>query len=1672
MQTAMETAFETSIQLASAGEITSEALQEQIQTTMQTAMETAFEMSIQLAEGGKITTEALQEQIQTTMQTAMETAMETSIQLASAGEITAEELQEQIQTAMQTAMETTFETSIQLAEGGKITTEQLQEQIQTAMQTATETAMETSIQLASAGEITSEELQEQIQTAMQTAMETAMETSIQLASAGEITTEALQEQIQTTMQTAMETAMETSIQLASAGKITTEELQEQIQTAMQTAMATAFETSIQLASAGEITSEALQEQIQTAMQTAMQTAFETSIQLASAGKITTEQLQEQIQTSMQSAMATAFETMIQTANTREITTEQLQEQIQTAMQTAIETAMYLTIPGNNNLTVEQIQNKLQNAMQTAMEVAFETMIQTTDTGKIRTEQFQEQIQTAMQTAMEVAFENSIRLATGGEITSELIQTEMIKTRIRIEEQLKARVANRVKTNKFLLKHALVSSTVIARSIEGKPKYDENGKIDLFVSSASFTRFNPQAAAAMGYTPRKSLLSKQRHVDRLGRGLANRYGKFVESFDRYLAKTRKFMSKNARLPGGRAMDTLINSKVGGLVFNLVDMVDIISDVLSVVCTFTDGFFYDPAGTGLSWEPWDPSTFEHAAQRMINAQLNTIDEYNRSILPSDYDYPNSLAQYPLIVGPLEKTPIPDRYQGDTEYIQSVITSEISAVLEKILRDTTIPEYQRFRDRLRTVAFNGDQSEMDAYYTDPEYPDEKLIYKLVVLEQASCRDYDDLYRIAFTDVCTTATVENGVVTRPAGVVYEDEYEGVTCSNDPNYKRKRFQCGYRTMEECKINAFEYMESNGQIGTYGEWWDDMSTLKDTRTNPTGTVIVPRDRFIHNSPVGACIVTGQGIRSMCKQATLTDTHYSFEQHKCVFDESLCQSFGTCVATNSSGQTYCKIPKILQGSQNFFGSQMPREWVRVNGCHSIDLGDDEVAGAFNFFANNGKHFFNDMLKNQANWNKGMKEMFIGSNALDTWMNLATSIGPMILGYLGMTSGPLMILIFIVVGSQMADAAVKANRSAAQIQPNDAAEYTIGGWKTNQVYSNIYALEIMTKTSASTTYVHYLQPGNKVRFLNLKWTNGTTTQTISAVDVTILTVPDSTSFTFNTIQLDPSKTIETSLPGFTSFVDKKGYVKLISPANITYTPNPQTGRSKMPQPVGYMDGWLTKPLRPKNANGQIVPVTAGVDEIAGVVQKNFYIDVQANNRAYREGDNCPPTLATIASLASRIFNLKNRFNSWNFSQVTADINRDLAIISASYETARAQTQARLDDLRSQRRDLENACQGIGLIDGTCIEIVARYVGGNIQGAFSELDDMIVQTGLALEAIGEAMAAGIRTLFTEFANQIKGYFEEYYDIMKTTANQDWSGRCVNRRIEQNKDLAEAMGDFVCGKLLRQVTRQVLEAMNCPSDIIDTIMDIEYWGRVVGSAGLCASKCITTGKINIDVDAFSPECYMATAVDSATGTITAPGSSMINMHINWDDWMDRYEYKRLCYEGTTPMIRAWSASLANSMWCIPPQPPESWADPNIGILDPLATQYAVNRSWTNFGDGPEYFSFDYPQYPDGVLYQQTAETKLRDSAKHWWYQLVYSKEDFNKDNLWNDAVLQEHFTHETIAQMRAEYCMDDLLGTEDIDPIPPAQINDKCWGYLSIAIPGYKYTPMAILSKITQAA
>jgi hypothetical protein len=200
-----------------------------------------------------------------------------------------------------------------------------------------------------------------------------------------------------------------------------------------------------------------------------------------------------------------------------------------------------------------------------------------------------------------------------------------------------------------------------------------------------------------------------------------------------------------------------------------------------------------------------------------------------------------------------------------------------------------------------------------------------------------------------------------------------------------------------------------------------------------------------------------------------------------------------------------------------------------------------------------------------------------------------------------------------------------------------------------------------------------------------------------------------------------------------------------------------------------------------------------------------------------------------------------------------------------------------------------------------------------------------------------------------------------------------------------------------------------------------------------------------------------MSTAVETYTG----------NLHFTYPNAPARLK----CNESSPQRgILAGSKADADTIWCLPAFPRVELADASIGTLMTIPTaeqDIYTNRAWTN---GKE---VSYPQYPIGTHgYRDGAPFKPGyDSVSQWKYQLVYDKLTFGNANtnngmpthLWNTTKLRLHFRDSKIAEMRRYYCQTAftkyVASRTAMDP--------KCFGYLSIDLPGYKFLPMTILAR-----
>jgi len=173
----------------------------------------------------------------------------------------------------------------------------------------------------------------------------------------------------------------------------------------------------------------------------------------------------------------------------------------------------------------------------------------------------------------------------------------------------------------------------------------------------------------------------------------------------------------------------------------------------------------------------------------------------------------------------------------------------------------------------------------------------------------------------------------------------------------------------------------------------------------------------------------------------------------------------------------------------------------------------------------------------------------------------------------------------------------------------------------------------------------------------------------------------------------------------------------------------------------------------------------------------------------------------------------------------------------------------------------------------------------------------------------------------------------------------------------------------------------------------------------------------------------------------------------------------KNYCYENN--QMRSGSNAIRNDAFCLDYKPPAGYADTNIGALTSEAPQvldgqiysesYTVNRAWTD-ASAP-----GVPQYP-ALSGRQGAAWGNRPEL--WHYQLVYNRDDMNFDSntklpvkLWDTDYLSLYFSKLTIRQMRIYYCTSTFKNDAS-----GASIDDRCWGYLNIALPKYKFLRMTI--------
>jgi hypothetical protein len=194
-----------------------------------------------------------------------------------------------------------------------------------------------------------------------------------------------------------------------------------------------------------------------------------------------------------------------------------------------------------------------------------------------------------------------------------------------------------------------------------------------------------------------------------------------------------------------------------------------------------------------------------------------------------------------------------------------------------------------------------------------------------------------------------------------------------------------------------------------------------------------------------------------------------------------------------------------------------------------------------------------------------------------------------------------------------------------------------------------------------------------------------------------------------------------------------------------------------------------------------------------------------------------------------------------------------------------------------------------------------------------------------------------------------------------------------------------------------------------------------------------------------YTNEAFGVKTTDAAFGTIPA-GKTYGEPYGTIDSTMNNK-----IFDG---YIRAGTEGYGKKTWCMRRRPDTVMFDATIGT--PAAdSEYSANRSWTSkMGDTGLY----YPEYPN------EAAVLSAELHNHFRYQLVYAKDSIPTATMWDNLLMDAIFTEATVAEIRRYYCEQQLIKFSS----DTAQIDKKCYGYLSLGISGYTWFAMSLPGKV----
>ena len=481
-----------------------------------------------------------------------------------------------------------------------------------------------------------------------------------------------------------------------------------------------------------------------------------------------------------------------------------------------------------------------------------------------------------------------------------------------------------------------------------------------------------------------------------------------------------------------------------------------DIYGVLSTFSDAMYFDP--TQLADADFiQPSTLNNFAGKAIQKQLLTISDSNRDFIDAynsistnatQSDYPRPRIRFPIIIGPFQwpSDPSDNQYADDPYYIDFRQQTMIEQYMEARLRFPSGSGGQTYDYKASLRAAMGIDS-YDSVFSDSA----DLLTSYITGSDAytfagptgSGSGYDDLYREAFTYLCTQLS----------GTTYTDVWPTDSYGSQGSLGgRPRLQCGWSDKTTCNNRAkmwYEQFQSQGYgPGPYAEWFNWTDPALNTLRNG-----IDIDPAIKTGTVGACIATTYGGRSLSEWGT--GSTYDIDSHSPTYSEEFCKSQGACY--DRTNHACYLVPDTMEALSAFFGTGGPREWIKVNGCNYMNSDPTKnfedflnSTGFGMIFTQSGQKMLGDALANSKNWNAGFRSVLVDPvytvNFVSSILGVYTLFRPS--GFMiGVT-----LLLDVTAGIMAGIDAVKQNVANKTAPIPDAQEYSVGGLKVDTKGNN--------------------------------------------------------------------------------------------------------------------------------------------------------------------------------------------------------------------------------------------------------------------------------------------------------------------------------------------------------------------------------------------------------------------------------------------------------------------------------------------------------------------------------------------------------------------------------------------------------------------------------------------